>query len=607
MRYLFTNEILDAVLSASNGDSNYPVTNLQDRFLQKRFQSTGEISQITSLMNTVADVNCIAHGHTNATSIYSYLYGAGQFIGQAYTNLIQDPTDLTTANWANVNSSDAISTLSINSNLFTKVSNSGANVGYVKQVLTAAFSNLILTGQVIARKGSTAGNVAIFRIRNNTGTANIFSYTIDFDNFGSIPGTLVEGTLLDYEWIDSETLKLNFECDALANLTDDVEVRCYGSNNPTDAEYTYWTEVQLIDEAEITMFPFVEGVHAADVIDETFTMPDKFTFDMIIEPKFAYDIALDKYIFTFLIDATHLLEVKYVTAADKLVLNWIDGGAKYNMLSQQFDDGSSLIDINQRIRIIGSLNLSSGGINDSMFITIPQESGSINTNNAWSGTPDIKSSTFPTLHIGYDGTNDQADSEYEYLQVFDWDGVKPTILSSMDADNYFSGKTPSFEFEPDSVLFKESVVHNLNSDTDMTYFDKLALKQIVTTIEGPDPVYLGGLGAGEYYQMPDPEEAFSLPLRDNSHYEQSPSGQVLSNYEEPLEAPEFTFKGVSNDVANEIRSEYTTIGKGTPFYADFFENNRDFYSPLYCFFTAEPGDKKNSRKRDYSVKLLEAR
>ena len=29
---------------------------------------------------------------------------------------------------------------------------------------------------------------------------------------------------------------------------------------------------------------------------------------------------------------------------------------------------------------------------------------------------------------------------------------------------------------------------------------------------------------GYKYQMPDPEEAFSLPLRDNSHYEQSPSG-----------------------------------------------------------------------------------
>ena len=143
------------------------------------------------------------------------------------------------------------------------------------------------------------------------------------------------------------------------------------------------------------------------------------------------------------------------------------------------------------------------------------------------------------------------------------------------------------------------------ADVGVEYFPKLTtIRSIEVTITGD---YIGGLATGPYYQMPDPEEAFPLPLQDNSYFEQSPSGQVLSNYEKPLEAPEFTFKGVSNDVANEIRSKYTTIGKGTPFYADFFENNRDFYSPLYCFFTEEPGDNKNSRKRDYSVKLLEAR
>ena len=69
-----------------------------------------------------------------------------------------------------------------------------------------------------------------------------------------------------------------------------MQIQCYGSNNSTAGEYTYWTEVQLIDEAEITMFPFVDGTHAADVIDVTQTMPDKFVIALKnLEPRFAYD------------------------------------------------------------------------------------------------------------------------------------------------------------------------------------------------------------------------------------------------------------------------------------------------------------------------------
>lgn len=57
--------------------------------------------------------------------------------------------------------------------------------------------------------------------------------------------------------------------------------------------------------------------------------------------------------------------------------------------------------------------------------------------NAWSGTPDVKSSTFPTLSIGHNAGASQADSDYEYLRIYSWDGVKPTITSSEDVDDYF--------------------------------------------------------------------------------------------------------------------------------------------------------------------------
>ena len=363
-------------------------------------------------------------------------------IFQAFTNLVQDPTDLRAAgaNWTSVNTTDELTDIEINGHKFTKIINSGANPGYNQQALTDTFTNLILTGRVTIKKGSSSGNTTRFRVYNNTDPLGLFYINIDFDNYPSAPTAPIEGTLLDYEWIDSETLSLNIKCVALTDLTDDIQIRCYGSNNATADEYTYWTEVQLIDEADITMFPFVDGTHAADVIDETFTMPDKFVMDIILEPKFAYDVATNKRIFSWYIDATHRFSSVYAAGSDNFLLQWQDGGTSRTLSSQTFDDGSVLVDINQRLRLICFLDPISGGINDSMFIVIPLESGSINIDNTFSGVPDIKSSDFPTLSIGHENNIRQADSEYESFHIYSWDGTKPTITSSDDVDDYFADK-----------------------------------------------------------------------------------------------------------------------------------------------------------------------
>ena len=392
---LFTDNQVDiATVSCSDASVNYPASNVKDSRLTKIFK-----------------------GDTN---IDFDIRGAGapKEIYQAFTNLVQDPTDLTTGNWSNSNTTDEISTKSINGNLFTKITNVGANAGYIQQTLTDSFNNLILTGQIILKKGNSINNKTELRIYNSTAGGELFKIFPDWDNFGSLPATPTNGTLLDYEWYDSETLKLNFQCVALANLTDDILFRCYGSSNATDGEYTYWTEVQLIDEAEITMFPFVDGTHAADVINEAFEMPDRFTIDMIIEPKFAFDTTSDKYIFRWEIDGTNYFSLEYYQDYNQILLRFGESGVIAYMRSQIFDDGTSLTNLNQRLRIIGSLELTTGGINDSRFIVIPQSHGSISEDTSWTNVMTIKSLNFPTLSIGNKSGTSQADSEYEYLRIY---------------------------------------------------------------------------------------------------------------------------------------------------------------------------------------------
>jgi len=451
MRIIYDNLIDDLVatnMTALTTNAAYPVANMQDQRLSTRWRSTAATSQ-------------------------SLIFDAGgepNFIGDAYTNLVADPTDLTTANWTNTNSTDAATALSINGNAFTRVINSGANAGFVYQAFTTSFTNLVLTGSVILRKGSSTGNTAQITILNSTGGVNIFALTPDFDNYGSVPAVATKGTLIDYTWIDAETLQLFFQCDALGNLTDDVQVKCLGSNNSIDAEYTYWTEVQLIDSDQMTMYPFVSGTHSADVIDQAFVMPDKFIFDMMIDPKFAYDTSEFKRVATWLIGANNFFRLQYDPSIDKLIIRYKDGTNNASMLSSQFDDGSSFLDINQRIRITGSIDTTSG-TNTSRFIVITED-GNMAEDTTWSTTPDIKSSTFPTLSVGWDGTGSlRANSSYEYLRIYGG-LLTETITSSDDVTDALAKKTAMLDLEYQGKFDFDTVAlmgHNLSEGAQITF------------------------------------------------------------------------------------------------------------------------------------------
>ena len=117
---------------------------------------------------------------------------------------------------------------------------------------------------------------------------------------------------------------------------------------------------------------------------------------------------------------------------------WINGTTFVTMESQQF--GGAFTDVNQLLDIFILVNLISGGQNDSMLTVIPQESGSLYTDNSWSGVPEIKDQDYLTLNIGKETTLGYANSIYEYLRLYEWDGTKPTITDSDDITDYLADK-----------------------------------------------------------------------------------------------------------------------------------------------------------------------
>ena len=83
-------------------------------------------------------------------------------------------------------------------------------------------------------------------------------------------------------------------------------------------------------------------------------------------------------------------------------------------------------------------------------------------------------------------------------------------------------------------------------------------------------VYLGGLGIGVSYVMPDPINDWSFGQVDNSIGTTTLDGQVLGQYIEPLKVHPFNFKTSSRATFFEVYGKIKTLGKYTPiFYAPF--------------------------------------
>jgi len=373
--------------------------------------------------------------------LYKNLRGDGVF--QATTNLITDPEDLTTGNWTETDCTATLSDFYYDGKRFTKLTNSGAAAGHVYQALEDAWATLTPSFSVIVKKGSSSGNTTQFIIRNDTEAVDVLNLVIDWDNYPNAPGTPALGTLHNYDWKDSETLEIRIICATLANLNDNLHVRCRGSNNNTANEYTYWTAVQAEDLPYST--PYVNGSRAVVHPDETFEMPSQFTIDMIIDLWHTFDDDVAHRYISWYNDATHFFHIYYTGDPAHIInLFWKDGTDLRWLSSAEFDDGSSHIDINQRIRIIASIDLTTGTKYGSRFIVIPLDSGAKAEDIEWSDAIDVHSSTFSTLSIGHEDDSLQADSQFEYIRIYAGTLVG-TVADSDDADALLADMTLSLD------------------------------------------------------------------------------------------------------------------------------------------------------------------
>lgn len=410
------NEVNKATIQSDQATGSLPASNIKDQRLSHIFR--GE--EYTEL-----NIN-----------------GAGSLknISQAYTNLMQDPTDLTTGNWTLTNGATVILSSETFQGLpMTKIGSTTATANpSIHQDIAVSNGVNVLSSIVLRNENYESGDTIDMFFLEIAPVEGWSRISIDF-----IAKTVTKlvGDSLKYVWRDDDTVEIF----VISNITDDIDGRFRIDPDPTgdSTKYFHATSCQVVDDTT-TFFPFIDGSKTADVIDETFTMPDRFTFDIIINPDFAYDTAIDNISFLNYKNGSPEFQLFYQESVDNFQIAWGDGGTIRVLTSQQFDDGISFTNINQKIRFTGSVDLISGGINDSRFIICPKESGSLFEDSSWSGSPDVKTTIFETLSIGNRLGSKQADSQYEYLRIYAGLLVGP-VTSSDDIDELLKDKKLLFD------------------------------------------------------------------------------------------------------------------------------------------------------------------
>ncbi len=599
MRLLHDNKIDGATLTPSSENANYLAANLKDTRLSRKWRTTGDEDE-------------------------SLLIGAGNLaleVFQATTNLVSDPEDLTTGNWTEVSATATLSGLYYDGKRFTKITNVGAVDGYVWQNHGTTWTTLTPSFSVTIKKGSSGGNVTAFAVRNITRGDWAFIIIVDWDNYPDSPESTLIGTLHSYKWIDSETIEIQGICAAILALTDDLQSWCYGSNNATDGEYTYFTAVQADDLPYPT--PYVNGSRAVTHPDETFEMLSQFTIDMIVKPWFTYDISTARIFAVWYIDDTHRLIIYYAVGGDFISVYYVDGGDARALTSQQFDDGSSFTDINQRIRVLISIDIATGGITTgSRLIVIPLESGAINEDTTWSGNIDPHESTFPTFSRGHENDLLQADSQIEYQRIYAGTLVG-AVADNDDADALLAEKELILDLtDLDKITASYALIagHNLSAgasiklqgnnfnswngpplEEDMTW-DSKTIVHALTEVSYPfwrllidDPnnadgiIKIGRPFLGTYYQVLETfEKNFTEEPINTDVVRYSKSGQMYSRKGYDGKQYSLSFPYWENTVKQAIDAMMLTVGKRKPFFLMLDENNLDVLPILYCHIPDDP-------------------
>lgn len=145
-------------------------------------------------------------------------------------------------------------------------------------------------------------------------------------------------------------------------------------------------------------------------------------------------------------------------------------------------------------------------------------------------------------------------------------------------------------------------------DIGVEWFTMLTtVRSVEMTITGASGFYIGGVGTGQCYTMPDPLASYDPGFADNSEFVESPHGQTLQSYVEPLRELEYGFRDLTLEIRKEISDRYKAVGIGKPLFLDLYEENRSKEPPIYGKILNALSFPYSPRRHNFTLKIREAR
>lgn len=193
---------------------------------------------------------------------FSDLYASSEYAGylnpntqiliqcQQWPSLIEDPDDLTTANWSNYHSSDALLSSEFDGHLFTQVGWEGAGA-LVQQALGALYASSA-TYSAIVRKGTSS--FTYLNLRDTTAAENRGYLTI---TWATANVSLDAGVLKKAVFYDATTVEIEVQSPSI--ISGNLHSLYLYAGGAASSETSLFTKVGLIDRSQensetITLF-----------------------------------------------------------------------------------------------------------------------------------------------------------------------------------------------------------------------------------------------------------------------------------------------------------------------------------------------------------------
>ncbi len=190
--------------------------------------------------------------------------------------------------------------------------------------------------------------------------------------------------------------------------------------------------------------------------------------------------------------------------------------------------------------------------------------------------------------------------------VFDFDYTPYTVNCFFYAFHTMSEIV--FELYSGGALVYTQTIAAPEANSGAVHFAPVVMDELrVIVAAAGAPLYLGGVGFGESYVMPDPLADWPEDISDASVADGSPMGQDVQEYVDPLDVLTYNFSNVERTVAETIKDIFKAVGVGGHFWIDPTERNHAFQRPLYVTLLEPVAPVKSGLRYSFTLKCREAR